>query len=191
VLTFITGPVRSGKSSLAQRIAARSGRPVIFCATAAIDADDEEWSARIARHRAERPAVWTTIETAVPQSTGLLAVLRSAASSEIVIVDSLGTWLADLMGRHALGTSVVEWHDEIDAYASQLVDAVEGCAANLVVISEEVGWGVVPVHVSGRVFRDVIGRTNRRLCALAEQAYLVVSGVALDLKKGMPIESIG
>jgi len=183
VLTFITGPVRSGKSSLAQRLALRSGRPVVFCATATIDADDEEWSARIARHQAERPSEWTTIETSVPQGTDLFTALANAKSTQVVVVDSVGTWIADVMGRHPLGTSVVEWHDQIDGQALHLGDALEKCAADVIVISEEVGWGIVPVHVSGRVFRDVIGRTNQRLCAAAKEAYLVVSGVALDLKK--------
>ncbi|MGH7715356.1 MAG: bifunctional adenosylcobinamide kinase/adenosylcobinamide-phosphate guanylyltransferase [Vulcanimicrobiaceae bacterium] len=191
MLTFITGPVRSGKSALAQRLAERSGRHVLFCATATIDADDEEWNARIERHRAERPKNWTVIETAVPQSAGLLAALAAAAENDTVVVDSLGTWIADMMGLHPLGTSVVEWNARIEGYAMQLDGVLEKCAADVVVVSEEVGWGVVPVHVSGRVFRDVIGRANRRLCARADRAYLLISGVALDLKKALPFETIG
>jgi adenosylcobinamide kinase/adenosylcobinamide-phosphate guanylyltransferase len=191
VLTFITGPVRSGKSALAQRLAEHSGRHVVFCATAAIDVDDEEWSARIERHRAERPKSWAVIETALPQGTSLLDALAAASPNDFVVVDSIGTWLADVMGQHPLGTSVVEWHDRIESFALKLADALEKCPAEVVVISEEVGWGIVPVHVTGRVFRDVIGRTNRRLCAFAERAFLLVSGVALDLKKGLPSETIG
>jgi adenosylcobinamide kinase/adenosylcobinamide-phosphate guanylyltransferase len=183
VLTFITGPVRSGKSSLAQRLASRSGRHVVFCATATVDADDEEWTARIAQHQAERPKDWTTIETAVPQGTDLRTALANAGSNQIVIVDSIGTWLADVMGKHPVGTSVLEWHHQIEGHASALSDALEKCSADVIVISEEVGWGVVPIHVTGRVFRDVMGRTNQRLCAFAKEAFLVVSGVALDLKK--------
>lgn len=191
MLTFITGPVRSGKSALAQRLAEHSGRHVVFCATAAIDVDDEEWSARIERHRAERPKSWAVIETALPQGTSLLDALAAASPNDFVVVDSIGTWLADVMGRHPLGTSVVEWHDLIESFVLKLGDALEKCPAEVVVISEEVGWGIVPVHVTGRVFRDVIGRTNRRLCAFAERAFLLVSGVALDLKKGLPSETIG
>ncbi len=168
---------------MAQQLAIRSGRHVVFCATATVDVDDEEWSARIARHRAERPSDWTTIETAVPQGTDLLTALGNAEASQIVIVDSVGTWVADMMRRHPLGTSVVQWHDQIEGYALRLISALETCAADVIVISEEAGWGVVPVHVSGRVFRDVVGRTNQRLCAIAKDAYLIVSGVALDLKK--------
>jgi adenosylcobinamide kinase / adenosylcobinamide-phosphate guanylyltransferase len=190
VLTLITGPVRSGKSAMAQRLAVRSGRHVIFCATATVDVDDEEWSVRIARHQAERPSGWTTIETAVPQGTDLFTALGKAQASQIVIVDSVGTWVADMMGRHPLGTSIVEWHAQIEGHALHLVSALEKSAADVIVISEEAGWGVVPVHVSGRVFRDVMGRTNQRLCAIAKEAYLVVSGVALDLKKGLPVDSI-
>ncbi|HEY1729361.1 MAG TPA: bifunctional adenosylcobinamide kinase/adenosylcobinamide-phosphate guanylyltransferase [Candidatus Baltobacteraceae bacterium] len=183
MLTFITGPVRSGKSALAQRLALRSGRGIVFCATAALDVDDEEWSARIARHQAERPSDWTTIETAVPGGKDLVTALDGAQANQIVVVDSIGTWLADVMGRHPLGTSVVEWHDQIEAHASRLTSTLEQCAADVIVISEEAGWGVVPVHVSGRVFRDVLGRTNQRLCAMANDAFLVVAGAAIDLKK--------
>jgi adenosylcobinamide kinase / adenosylcobinamide-phosphate guanylyltransferase len=183
VLTFITGPVRSGKSSLAQRLAASSGRRVIFCATATLDVDDEEWSARIARHQAERPSDWTTIETAIPGGTDLPAALAAATSTQIVVVDSIGTWLADIMGRHPLGTNVVDWSDQIEGHALRLNAVLEKSAADVIVVSEEVGWGIHPEHVAGRVFRDIIGRTNQRLCALATQAYLVVSGVSIDLKK--------
>jgi adenosylcobinamide kinase/adenosylcobinamide-phosphate guanylyltransferase len=190
VLTFITGPVRSGKSSLAQQLATRSGRHVVFCATATVDVDDEEWSARIARHKTERPSDWTTIETAVPQGTDLLTALGNAQANQIVVVDSVGTWVADVMGRHPLGTSIVEWHEQIESHAQQLISALETCVADVIVVSEEAGWGVVPVHVSGRVFRDVVGRTNQRLCALAKDAYLVVSGAALDLKKGLSFSTI-
>jgi adenosylcobinamide kinase/adenosylcobinamide-phosphate guanylyltransferase len=190
VLTFITGPVRSGKSALAQRLAERSGRHVVFCATATIDVDDEEWMARLARHRAERPKEWVLIETAVPQGTNLLDALAAAQPNDLVVVDSIGTWLAGVMGEHPLGTSVVEWHERIEGFAFELCDALEKCAADVVVISEEVGWGVVPAHATGRVFRDIVGRTNCRLCAFAERAYLLVSGVALDLKKEMPSETI-
>ena len=119
----------------------------------------------------------------MPQSTDLLTALGNATSSEIVIIDSIGTWLADVMGRHPVGTSTVEWHDQIEGHALRLADVIASCAADVIAISEEVGWGVVPAHVSGRVFRDVMGRTNQRLCATAKEAHLVVSGMALDLKK--------
>lgn len=168
---------------MAQRLAVRSGRHVVFCATATLDVDDEEWSARIARHQAERPPEWTTIETAVPQGTDLLTALGNAEANQIVIVDSVGTWVAGMMAGHPLGTSVVEWHDQIENHAQRLIVALETCAADVIIISEEAGWGVVPAHISGRVFRDVLGRTNQSLCAMAKEAYLLVSGVALDLKK--------
>jgi adenosylcobinamide kinase/adenosylcobinamide-phosphate guanylyltransferase len=127
----------------------------------------------------------------VPQGSNLIDTLAAASGSDFVLVDSLGTWIADMMNQHPLGTSVVEWDDRIAAYAMQLDAALEACAADVVVVSEEAGWGVVPAHAAGRVFRDVIGRANRRLCARADRAYLLISGVALDLKKGLPFETIG
>lgn len=167
---------------LAYRLAGRAGRPVIYCATATIDGDDAEWMARIERHRAERPREWVLVETAVPEEKDLIQALADARESQIVIVDSLGCWLADVMSRHPCGPDVVEWQSELEQRMMSLLNALERCAAEVIVVSEEVGWGIVPMHASGRVFRDVMGRAGQRLCAHAEHAYLVVSGVAIDLK---------
>jgi adenosylcobinamide kinase / adenosylcobinamide-phosphate guanylyltransferase len=190
VLTLITGPVRSGKSTLAQRLAAKSGKRVVFCATGMIDPDDPEWMARIERHRAERPKEWEVIETAVPGGTDLLQALTQAKAGEMLVIDSIGTWVSGVMGRHPRGTDIVAWQDQVEEETLRMLDVLESCAAEVVAVSEETGWDIHPVSAVGRVFRDVMGRTNRRLCARAQRAYLIVCGVALDLKKGAPVETL-
>jgi adenosylcobinamide kinase/adenosylcobinamide-phosphate guanylyltransferase len=181
-LTFITGPVRSGKSRFAERLALESGLAVTYVATARTDRDDAEWVARLAHHAARRPASWALLETALPGAADLAQVAREARASDVLLVDSLGTWLADQMERSAAcapgGTTDP---GALEAAGGRLGDAVVTSAARIVLVSEEVGWSVVPEHASGRLFRDALGRLNQRLAREAERAYLVVSGFALDL----------
>jgi adenosylcobinamide kinase / adenosylcobinamide-phosphate guanylyltransferase len=192
MLTFITGPVRSGKSTLAERLARAAGFSVTYCATAARDDGDAEWVLRLDRHRAQRPPEWQVIETSGPHGTDLVALLREASGDRCFLVESLGTWIGDAIGRGAetLGTDSAALSREVESEAERLVDAIVRCAADIVVVSEEVGWGVVPPFPSGRIFRDVVGRANQRLAAAAARAYLVVSGVAIDLKSMPRIDSL-
>jgi adenosylcobinamide kinase / adenosylcobinamide-phosphate guanylyltransferase len=184
MLTFITGPVRAGKSTLAERLARACGMTVVYCATGAWDDRDHEWSRRIERHRERRPAEWRTVETAEPHGVDLIATLRDAKSGTCLIVESLGTWIANVLARRAriVGDDPVALAEATETEVSALVDAVVASAADVIVVSEEVGWGVVPPYVSGRVFRDVMGRANQRVAAAADRAYLVVSGIPIDLK---------
>jgi adenosylcobinamide kinase / adenosylcobinamide-phosphate guanylyltransferase len=189
-LTFVTGPVRSGKSRFAERVAVETQLPVIYVATAAVDPGDAEWVARIAHHAARRPAAWQVIETAAPSGRDLGDVLRRARAESVLLVDSLGTWLADQMGRRGmLGGDGAPNATALEAQGEALCVALAASAASVVLVSEEVGWSVVPDHPSGRLFRDSLGRLNQRLAAQAEHAYLVVSGFALDLRHlaGKPI----
>jgi len=176
-LTFIAGPVRSGKSSFAEDLAGRKQLPVAYVATARADADDPEWIDRLARHAARRPPAWSVIETAAPHGRDLASVVLAASASSVVLVDSLGTWLAD---RMSVGLPHVDAL-ALEGEAHALADALSASPAHIITVSEEVGWGIVPEHPSGRLFRDVLGRLNMRLAHAAERAYLVVNGFALPL----------
>jgi adenosylcobinamide kinase / adenosylcobinamide-phosphate guanylyltransferase len=158
---------------------------VVYCATAAWDDSDHEWSRRIERHRERRPPEWRTIETADPHGADLIATLREAAAGTCLLIESLGTWIANLLARHAriAGGDPIALAEATEAEVSQLIDAIVPCMADVIVVSEEVGWGVVPPFPAGRVFRDVMGRANQRLAAAADRAYLVVSGIPIDLKR--------
>jgi adenosylcobinamide kinase/adenosylcobinamide-phosphate guanylyltransferase len=173
---FITGPVRSGKSRFAERLARERCGDVTYVATARHDPGDPQWVERIARHAARRPAGWRLVETAADGAPSLESVCAEAAATETLVVDSLGTWLAAQM---APGVDP----ELLEARAHEAVSALLGTRAHAIVVGEEVGWGIVPAYPSGRLFRDVLGRAQQRLAAHSASAFLVVAGFALDLRR--------
>jgi adenosylcobinamide kinase/adenosylcobinamide-phosphate guanylyltransferase len=180
--TLILGPVRSGKSARAQALAEASGKRVIYAATAAYDPEDAEMRERIERHRRDRPAGWTTVETAGTAS--LATVLRDAPADACVLVDALGTWIsAQLMAWPRFeAADVPEASAALDAQGLALTETIAAMRADAIVVSEETGWGVVPATPLGRVFRDVLGRLAQRIAARADRVELVVAGYALDVR---------
>lgn len=168
-LTVLVGGARSGKSSLAVRRAA-SADTVVFIATG--EAGDEEMAARIEAHRAERPTGWTTTEEPVE----LRAALESSPANAFVIVDCLSLWVSNLMGR--------DWDDaSIEAEAARVAAAALERSAETVVVTNEVGLGIVPATPLGRRFRDVLGRVNATFAEVADEAFLVVAGRTLLLER--------
>lgn len=169
---LVLGGTRSGKSVHAESLAAATGTDVVYVATARRDVGDEEMSARIATHRDRRPAHWTTEET-----DEVTRVLTEHPSST-VLIDDLGGWLTRRMD------ATLAWADGGAAVADDLealVAAVADRTAPVLLVSPEVGLGVVPETLSGRVFADVIGSLNRRLAEVCDSAVLVVAGRALPL----------
>ncbi len=185
MIALITGPVRSGKSRFALELARESGRTPVFVATYAAEPADPEMIERIARHRAARGDM-RTIETNERTGPGLVETLAAARPGELLVVDSLGTWLAG----HLRALEAVAASDpgsagrELERRAEALLPALAGLAADAVVVCEEAGWGVVPATVLGRLFRDQLGRTVAAVAGRADRAYLVVAGYAIDLKAG-------
>jgi adenosylcobinamide kinase/adenosylcobinamide-phosphate guanylyltransferase len=184
-LTLVTGPVRSGKSRYVVERAVASGRPVRYVATALRDPADREWNERLRRHERDRPAHWNVVESAGLDSQDVVALFESADEGECIIVDALGTWLAARIARshEMFGDRYVDFERMLDQEASQLADAMLGSRAQIIVVAEEVGWDVVPVEPSARLFRDVLGRMKQRLAGRASEAYLVVCGFVLDLRE--------
>jgi len=181
---FVTGPVRSGKSAFAVLLAERSGARVTFVATAARDAGDPEWSARLERHARERPAAWATLETAGLGPEELLVRLAGADSSEFWVFDALGTWLATRLFERAdaIEGDYAGVEAALDGEASALADALVAFAGTIAIVGEQVGWDVVPERASARLFRDVLGRMERRIAARAKRAVLLVAGLPVELK---------
>jgi len=173
---LVTGGVRSGKSRHAESLLATGDR-VTYVAPGAVPdpVADPEWAARVAAHRAGRPAHWRTVET--------WDLPRALAQAEgAVLVDCLGTWTAAVVD--ALGTweePLVTWRDRFDAHLDALVAAWRAHPGLLVAVTNEVGWGLVSEHRSGRIFIDLLGRVNQAVAAECDAVVLVVAGRALRL----------
>jgi len=174
-LSLVTGPARSGKSEWAEALAMQSGKAVIYVATAQIDPNDPEWQIRIEQHRDSRPQTWQTIQ----EPTALPSVIRQAQPHTCLLVDSLGTWLANLLEQDT-GT----WEQTQQA----LLHSLEQTQSQVILVAEETGWGVVPAYPIGRTFRDRLGTLTRHIGAIAAAVYLVTGGYVLNLKDlGTPL----
>jgi adenosyl cobinamide kinase/adenosyl cobinamide phosphate guanylyltransferase len=172
-LVLLLGGVRSGKSAAAVRLAATTGRAVTFVATS--QPGDGDMRRRIARHRSERPSAWATIEA--PEWPG--RAVRQVGDS-VIIVDCVTVWVSNLLLRlDALSDDAVE--AEIDAQVDDLLAARESGAGQLIVVSNEVGLGVVPPYPLGRRFRDLLGHVNRRLAAEATEVTLMIAGIPVPI----------
>ncbi|QBS44022.1 bifunctional adenosylcobinamide kinase/adenosylcobinamide-phosphate guanylyltransferase [Nocardia sp. CS682] len=170
--TLVLGGARSGKSTFAEELAAAAG-PVRYLATAIPDPADLDFAARIATHRDRRPADWTVLESADP------AAVLSAATEGTTLIDDIGTWLTACIDARDAWESP---RGTVSPDADALVAAVGAYPNRLVIVSPEVGMGVIPATRSGRLFRDEIGTLNQRLAKACDEAYLVVAGLPLRLK---------
>jgi len=173
-LSVLLGGARSGKSTLAVCCGAAYGGPVCFIATAT--AGDEEMAARIARHRAERPATWRTVE----EPLELQAALARADDDALVIVDCLTLWVSNQLAAGA-------GDEEIAEHAARAAERAARRAAPVIAVSNEVGMGIVPADPLTRHFRDVHGSVNATWVAHAAQASLVVAGALLGLATPDPM----
>jgi adenosyl cobinamide kinase/adenosyl cobinamide phosphate guanylyltransferase len=164
---FVLGGARSGKSALAQRLAAASGLPVVVVATA--EPRDADMAQRIRRHQAERPPAWGTVEAPLD----LLGAARSAPTGSFLIVDCLTLWVSNLLEAghdpSAIGEAAASVADEVASH-------------HAVVVSNEVGLGVVPDNELARTFRDTLGHVNAVFASRAERSLLLVAGRALELR---------
>jgi adenosyl cobinamide kinase/adenosyl cobinamide phosphate guanylyltransferase len=161
VLTFVLGGMRSGKSEIAEQLAAASGAPVTVIATARRSAADTEFTARIDRHRARRPPEWTTIEV----NSDLPRVLGECPGT--VLVDTLGTYVAGA--------------PDFCIDSDELCRALRARHGDTIVVSDEVGLAVHPATEAGRSFADALGECNRAVSTVADRVLLVVAGRTLEL----------
>ncbi len=167
-LVFVTGGARSGKSRYAQARAEAWGGPLLYLATAEVR--DPEMEARVAQHRADRGPRWESLE----EPLDLPGALARAAAYPGALLDCLTLWTANLL----------EAYDDAGAHAAlaRTLAALEAYPGRLVIVTNEVGSGIVPDNALARRFRDLGGRVNQEVAARATEAYLVVSGLPLQLK---------
>jgi len=169
-LTYLTGPVRSGKSRRAVELAHGWGEHVVFVATYRDFGDDREMADRLRRHRAERPATWRTLEA--PDDVGTaLATLNPPPTG--VVLDCLTLWLGARFERSDEAI-LAEW--------DRVLAALKSGSAPAVVVGNEIGWSPVPESAELRRFRDLAGWLAQRTAAAADDAWLLVSGCPVRLK---------
>jgi adenosylcobinamide kinase/adenosylcobinamide-phosphate guanylyltransferase len=194
MLTLILGGARSGKSDLAQRLAAATGRDVLFIAT--MQPLDDETRRRVDAHRAARPPSWTTVEATDDLVAALDAHARPGAS---IVIDCLTLWVSNLLLAAVgetedlpadRGAAVV---DAITERAAVSVERIVAHDGDVIAVTNEVGLGVVPPTPLGRLFRDALGGVNRTFARRADRVFYLTAGLALELKSlgAAPIESLG
>nr|WP_208415750.1 bifunctional adenosylcobinamide kinase/adenosylcobinamide-phosphate guanylyltransferase [Saccharomonospora amisosensis] len=171
---LILGGVRSGKSRYAEQLMVGYNHVVYIAGGLPPTDDDPEWAARVAAHRARRPPHWRTVETA-----DLAGTLRSTTTP--MLVDCLGTWLSRVLDEVGAWQQEQGWQQRVDERLRDFVDAWRTTTVPIVAVSNEVGSGVVPATVSGRIFRDVLGALNTAVAAESHSVRLVVAGRVLRL----------
>ena len=176
-LTLILGGARSGKSAYAERLARENGRnSVLYVATA--EARDDEMQERIEKHRQNRPISWRTLET--PRHVGL-RLLQERPPERIILLDCLTLLVSNILTTAGDGG----WEEaemQVQAEVEELIACLQQLNIHLIIVSNEVGLGLVPPTALGRVYRDVLGRANQRLAAAADEVFFLVAGVAMTIK---------
>lgn len=175
-LILILGGARSGKSSYAQELAGQLSDRVLYVATA--QAGDDEMQERIVAHRASRPDSWETVEAPLNVASALHA---AASDAPVILLDCLTMLVSNVILSGDQAEAVAE--ERVSAEVEALYRYYEEHAATMIIVSNEVGMGLVPLYPVGRVYRDTLGRANQRLAARADKVLFLVAGIPLDLKK--------
>jgi adenosylcobinamide kinase / adenosylcobinamide-phosphate guanylyltransferase len=169
--TFLVGGARSGKSTLAVRLASAFDGPVLVIATAEVR--DDDMAERIRAHRAARPAEWEVVEAPL----GLLGAIEGVREDASVVLDCLTLWVSNVLEDGAAD-------EDIEGESRKVASALESRTAPSVVVSNEVGLGIVPANALARRYRDVLGRVNASFAAEAARSFFVVAG------RGMPLHEV-
>jgi adenosyl cobinamide kinase/adenosyl cobinamide phosphate guanylyltransferase len=177
-LTLVLGGVRSGKSAFAEELARKMDCPTLYLATS--QATDPEMAERIRRHRASRPSDWTTIEEPLEPAQALQSVLLPSRPSQVVLLDSLDVWVSNLLLRHE-DMPATELESLALCQIDQLLQVCQQSPSTFFLVSSEVGLSLVPPNPLGRRFQDLLGLVNQRVAAAAQEVYLVVAGIPLEI----------
>jgi adenosylcobinamide kinase / adenosylcobinamide-phosphate guanylyltransferase len=179
-MTFILGGARSGKSRLAQEMAAKA-KTVLFVATAS--ADDEDMQNRIAKHQADRPAHWHTLEAGLHIGDIIDAAFQN---EELVLIDCITLLVSNILCQYtdeqfaALSENVLE--KQVYEEIQELQECIKSLPASFIIVSNEVGLDIVPDNRLGRLYRDLLGRANQTLAHSADEVYFMVAGIPLRVK---------
>ncbi|HAA89897.1 MAG: Cobinamide kinase/cobinamide phosphate guanylyltransferase CobU [Thermoanaerobacterales bacterium 50_218] len=176
---FVIGGARSGKSTFAENLARSLGEPVTYIATAR--AGDAEMEERIKEHRKRRPVSWITVEEPVNVSN---RIAEWGHKSKVIIVDCLTLLISNLLIEFATGGQEIDRQkkETILEEIARLAKVAKDSPAHVIVVSNEVGLGLVPPYPQGRLFRDLAGWANQLMAAEADKVYFLVAGIPLDLQ---------
>ncbi len=179
-LTLVLGGIRSGKSAFAEKLVRDLDRPTLYIATGL--PTDAEMERRIRLHQERRPANWTTLEEPIDLAGGLKSALNLRPAPEAVLVDSLDHWVSNVLLQHEDDPD-----DQVESLILSAVDStIQACGkldGDVVLVSSEVGLTLVAPYSLGRRFQDLLGLVNQRVAAAADNVYLVVAGIPVEIKK--------
>ena len=179
--TLIIGGARSGKSSFAQELALKSGSAVLFVATAG--AGDEEMRQRIEQHRKVRPSTWQTLEATIHVGR---QIAQHIGQSQTVIIDCITLLINNIFQQHdqhndeEIEAALIE--KEVMARIGELVNCIDQSDASFIIVTNEVGLGLVPANKVSRLYRDLLGKANQMLVQHADDVYLMVAGMPVKIK---------
>ena len=176
-LIFITGGVRSGKSSFAESLASKIGEKITYIATA--QALDEEMSERITEHRKRRPKNWQTYEE--PYQVEKI-IQEIGHKTDVILIDCLTLLVSNLMSDCPDEQSRKNLSSKIKVKINVIVNEALKCQASVIMVSNEVGLGLVPTNITGRFFRDILGQANQAIALNADRVYLMVAGIPMLIK---------
>ena len=178
---LIIGGARSGKSALAQQLAHSSVKPVLFVATA--EAGDEEMRRRIEKHQKERPANWTTLEATAHVGR---QIIESGGMAQTIVIDCVTLLVNNILLEYSdiTGEQVDETAAEkaVLSEIEELITTINKTRASFIIVSNEVGLGLVPPNKMSRVYRDLLGRANQLLASQADEVYWMVAGIPVRIK---------
>ncbi len=178
---LITGGVRSGKSHFAQELALRAGKTVLFVATAI--AGDEEMRQRIEEHRRTRPAAWSTLEVTTHVGN---QILQKIGGAQVIIVDCITLLVNNIFSQYTdqtgelIDAPLIE--REVTSEIGELIGCINCIDASFIIVTNEVGMGLVPANKLGRLYRDLLGKANRLLAKRVDEVYLMVAGLPVKIK---------
>jgi adenosylcobinamide kinase/adenosylcobinamide-phosphate guanylyltransferase len=179
-LTLILGGARSGKSSYAERLATQRGTRVAYIATA--QAWDEEMALRIANHQAQRPPHWRTIEAPTRVGAAIATAEAKAGDWEVVLLDCLTLLASNVILTLPEPVEIAAAEEALGVEIEALLAAYQASKAHWIIVSNEVGLGIVPAYPLGRVYRDALGRANQQFAALADEVLFMVAGLPMRVK---------
>ena len=174
---MITGGARSGKSHFAQELALKLDEPVLFVATA--EAGDEEMKRRIEEHRQERPAAWGTLEVTTHVGSN---IRQKTSGARVVIVDCITLLVNNIFSQYNEETDTALIEEKLIAEIDELIECINQADASFIIVTNEVGLGLVPANRVGRLYRDLLGRANQMLAQRADEVYLMVAGLPVPIK---------